>query len=119
MCLKLNDTYARSKNAPGRHVTLSARFGSVFPKMMLVEIVHSMTYWLNAFVRDDGVSVKQSPRQILTKPTDYNVVGRIRLGEYAQVTETHDASVNVQQNSRSDCELPSGRPEMTKVGTTS
>ena len=61
------------------------------PGMMVVEMVHASNFWLNMFPARDGVSAVQSPRRILTgQGSDYAVHCRLQFGEYVQVHESHD-----------------------------
>jgi hypothetical protein len=44
------------------------------PGMMIVELIHSCNFWLNMFPARDGVSARQSLRQIMTgQQCDFNV----------------------------------------------
>jgi len=65
------------------------------PGMMIVEMVHSSNYWLNMFPANDGVSATQSPRRIMTgQSSDYLLHCKLQYGEYAQVHESHDNSMD-------------------------
>ena len=62
---------------------------------MIVEMVHAANYWLNMFPANDGVSAIQSPRRILTgQYSDYALHCQLQFGEYVQVHESHDNSMN-------------------------
>jgi hypothetical protein len=62
--------------------------------MMIVEMVHSSNYWLNMFPANNGVSAVLSPRRIMTgQYSDYDLHCQLQIGEYVQVYESHDTSM--------------------------
>jgi hypothetical protein len=64
------------------------------PAMMIVELIQSCNFWLKMFPARDGVSARQSPRQIMTgQHCDFNVRCRLQFREYVQVHESHDNSM--------------------------
>jgi len=65
------------------------------PGIMISELVHASTYWLNMFPAKDGVSATQSPRRIMTgQQCDYRLHGQLQFGEYVQVHESHDNTMS-------------------------
>jgi hypothetical protein len=65
------------------------------PGTMIVEMVHASNFWLNMFPAHDGVSATQSPRRIMTgQRGDYALHCGLQNGEYAQVHESHDNTMN-------------------------
>jgi hypothetical protein len=66
---------------------------------MLVELLHYVTLWLNAFPPKGGVSSTISPRNIMTGvPFDFNKHCRLWFGSYVQTHE--DPSPTNTQNAR-------------------
>ncbi len=86
-----------------RHIrTLKERARAVYntllfqrlPARMVIELVYSCTFWLNAFPHPDGVSDVLSPRNIVSGlGIDFNKHCRIEFRAYAQVHEDHDNSM--------------------------
>lgn len=65
------------------------------PAQMVVQLVYSSNFWLNVFPPQDGVSRELSPRELITgQEIDYNRHCRLEFGEYVQVHEEHDNSMN-------------------------
>ena len=61
---------------------------------MVVHLVRSTIFWLNAFPTHNGWSSKHSPRYIMTeKQLDYNKHVRAKFGEYIQTHEEHDSDM--------------------------
>jgi hypothetical protein len=64
------------------------------PGRMIMEMVFSTVFWLNALPTRNGVSTTLSPRTIVTGATiDFNRHCQLEFGEYAQVDEEHDNSM--------------------------
>jgi len=64
------------------------------PGRMVIEMVSSSVFWLNAFPANGGVSPTLSPRTLITGSTiDFNKHCKLEFGEYAQVHEEHDNSM--------------------------
>jgi hypothetical protein len=65
------------------------------PGIMIMEMVHASNFWLNMFPAHDGVSASQSPCRIMTgQQGDYALHCGLQYGEYVQVHESHDNSMN-------------------------
>ena len=64
------------------------------PRIMIIELVKAMFFWLNAVPANDGVSDTISPRTLLTgQKIDYNRHCRLGFGTYIQTHEEHDNSM--------------------------
>ena len=61
------------------------------PAIMVVQMVYSCNFWLNAFPPTDSVSEKLIPREIITgQVIDFNKHCRLEYGAYAHVHEEHE-----------------------------
>jgi hypothetical protein len=64
------------------------------PGMLVVQMVSTCNFWLNVFPPKDGVSQKINPRELITGvKIDFNKHIRAEFGEYVQVHEEHDNSM--------------------------
>ena len=64
------------------------------PGMLVVQMVSTCNFWLNIYPPKDGVSRSINPRELLTgTKIDYNKHIRAEFGEYVQVHEEHDNSM--------------------------
>lgn len=64
------------------------------PRIMIIELVKAMVFWLNSVPANDGVSDTISPRTLLTgQKIDYNRHCRLGFGAYVQTHEEHDNSM--------------------------
>jgi hypothetical protein len=64
------------------------------PAMLVVQMVSTCNFWLNVFPPKDGVSQKINPRELITGvKIDFNKHIRAEFGEYVQVHEEHDNSM--------------------------
>jgi hypothetical protein len=62
---------------------------------MIIEMVSSTIFWLNALPTCNGISSTLSPRTIVTGANiDFNRHCQLEFGEYAQVDEEHDNSMS-------------------------
>jgi hypothetical protein len=61
------------------------------PGMLIVQMVSTCNFWLNIYPPKDGVSRNINPRELITGvKIDYNKHIRAEFGEYVQVHEEHD-----------------------------
>jgi hypothetical protein len=61
------------------------------PGMLVVQMVSTCNFWLNVFPPKDGVSRNINPRELITgMQIDYKKHIRAEFGEYVQVHEQHD-----------------------------
>jgi hypothetical protein len=61
------------------------------PSRMIIELIHFLVLWLNAFPPSSGVSITYSPRTIMTGTTlDYNKHCRLPFGAYVETHEEND-----------------------------
>ena len=64
------------------------------PDAMLINIVYSSVFWLNAFPCKNGVSKRLSPRLIITgNIIDYDKQCTLECGQYVQTHEQHNNSI--------------------------
>ena len=76
------------------------------PNRMLINIVYSSVFWLNAFLCKNGVSKRLSPQLLVTgNRIDYNKYCTLECGKYVQNHEQHDKSM-VQQTTGEICKRP-------------
>ena len=65
------------------------------PAQLVIEMVKTAVFWLNAFPAEKGVSQDLSPRTILTgQQVDYKQHCRYQFGEYVLTHEEHNNSMN-------------------------
>ena len=65
------------------------------PARLVIEMVKTAVFWLNAFPTAGGASRQMSPRTIVTgQQVDYKRHCRFQFGEYAQTHEEHNNSMN-------------------------
>ena len=65
------------------------------PGQLVVQMVSTCNFWLNIFPPTDGISKNINPRELMTGiQIDYNKHIRAEFGEYVQVHEEHDNSMN-------------------------
>jgi hypothetical protein len=61
------------------------------PGMLVVQMVSTTNFWLNVYPLKDGVSRNINPRELIAgTKVDYNKHIRAEFGEYVQVHEDHD-----------------------------
>jgi hypothetical protein len=61
------------------------------PRIVLIQLVKNVIFWLNSFPARDGVSTTMSPRCIMTgQEIDYNKHVCLEFGKYVQTHEEHD-----------------------------
>ena len=61
------------------------------PGMLVVQMVSACNFWLNIYPPKDGVSRQINPRELITGvKIDFNKHIRAEFGEYVQVHEEHD-----------------------------
>ncbi len=61
------------------------------PGMLVVQMVSTCNFWLNVYPPKDGISQKINPRELMTGiKIDFNKHIRAEFGEYVQVHEEHD-----------------------------
>jgi hypothetical protein len=61
------------------------------PGMLVVQMVSACNFWLNIYPPKDGVSREINPRELITGvKIDFNKHIRAEFGEYVQVHEEHD-----------------------------
>jgi hypothetical protein len=66
-----------------------------FPTRLTIQMVSTCNFWLNIFPPKDGISRNINPRELITGiQIDYNKHIRAEFGEYVQVHEEHDNSMN-------------------------
>ena len=64
------------------------------PGMLVVQMVSACNFWLNVYPPKDGVSRQINPRELITGiKIDFNKHIRAEFGEYVQVHEEHDNSM--------------------------
>jgi hypothetical protein len=64
------------------------------PGMLVCQMVSACNFWLNIYPPKDGVSQNINPRELITGiKIDYNKHIRAEFGEYVQVHEEHDNSM--------------------------
>ena len=64
------------------------------PGMLVCQMVSACNFWLNIYPPKDGVSRNINPRELITGiKIDYNKHIRAEFGEYVQVHEEHDNSM--------------------------
>ena len=64
------------------------------PAMLVIQMVSTCNFWLNIYPPTDGVSRSINPRELLTGvKIDYNKHIRAEFGEYVQVHEEHNNSM--------------------------
>jgi hypothetical protein len=64
------------------------------PGMLVVQMVSTCNFWLNIYPPKDGISRSINPRELITGiKIDYNKHIRAEFGEYVQVHEEHDNSM--------------------------
>jgi hypothetical protein len=64
------------------------------PGMLVCQMVSTSNFWLNIYPPKDGVSRSINPRELITGiKIDYNKHIRAEFGEYVQVHEEHDNSM--------------------------
>ena len=81
------------------------------PDRMLINMVYSSVFWLNAFPCKNGVSKQLSPRLIVTgNRIDYNKHCTLECGQYVQTHEQHDNSM-VQRTTGAICMRPTGNTQ--------
>jgi hypothetical protein len=67
------------------------------PGMLVVQMVSTCNFWLNIFPPKDGVSRDINPRELITGvKIDYNKHIQAEFGEYVQVHEEHNNSMQTQ-----------------------
>ena len=65
------------------------------PARLVIKMAKSAVFWLNAFPTVGGASQQMSPRTIVTgQQVDYKRHCRFQFGEYAQMHEEHNNSMN-------------------------
>ncbi len=65
------------------------------PAMLVVQMVSTCNFWLNVYPPKDGVSRNINPRELITGvKIDFKKHIRAEFGEYVQVHEEHDNSMN-------------------------
>lgn len=61
------------------------------PKRLVVEMVYTSVFWLNAFPPADGISEQYGPRAIITgADLDWNIHCNLEFGSYVHVHDEHD-----------------------------
>jgi hypothetical protein len=65
------------------------------PGMLIIQMVSTCNFWLNIFPPKDGVSRNINPRELITGvKISYNKHIRAEFGEYVQVHEEHNNTMN-------------------------
>jgi hypothetical protein len=65
------------------------------PRNMMIELVNHGNFWLDSFLKHDGISKRLSPRIIITSRTiDYKKHCKLEFGEYCQTHEQHNNTMN-------------------------
>jgi hypothetical protein len=71
------------------------------PSWMIIELIHFVVLWLNAFPPSSDVSNNYSPRTIMTGTTlDYNKHCRLPLGAYVETHEDNDTTNTMVERAR-------------------
>jgi hypothetical protein len=71
------------------------------PSRMIIELIHFVVLWLNAFPPLSRVSSTYSPRTIVTGTTsDYNKHYRLRFGAYVETHEDNEATNTMVERTR-------------------
>ena len=86
------------KKLPGMSVVQmvsNTLFFKKLPGMLVVQMVSVCNFWFNIYPPTDGISRNINPRELMTgTKIDYNKHMRAEFGEYFQVHEEHDNSMN-------------------------
>jgi hypothetical protein len=65
------------------------------PQIALLHLVKNAVFWLNTFLKNDGVSKKYSPQYIMTgQQLSYNTHAVIEFGSYVQTHEEHSNNMD-------------------------
>jgi hypothetical protein len=71
------------------------------PGRMIIELIHFVVLWLNAFPPSSGVSNTYSPRTIMTGTTlEYNKHYRLPFGTYVETHEENDPTNTIVERTR-------------------
>jgi hypothetical protein len=71
------------------------------PSRMIIELIHFVVLWSNAFPPSSGVSNTYSPRTIMTGTTlDYNKHCRLPFGAYVETHEGNDTTNTMVERTR-------------------
>jgi hypothetical protein len=71
------------------------------PSRMIIQLIHFVVLWLNAFPPSSGVSNTYSPRTIMTGTTlDYNKHCRLPFGAYVETHEDNDTTNTMVERTR-------------------
>jgi len=78
-----------------RSIVNTLPFKKLPGQLVVVQMVSTCNFWLNVFPPTDGISNSINPRELMTGiQIDYNKHIRAEFGEYVQVHEEHDNSMN-------------------------
>ena len=78
-----------------RSIVNTLPFKKLPGQLVVVQMVSTCNFWLNVFPPTDGISNSINPRELMTGiQIDYNKHIHAEFGEYVQVHEEHDNSMN-------------------------
>jgi Reverse transcriptase (RNA-dependent DNA polymerase)/Zinc knuckle len=87
------ERFIRTIKERGRCLYHTLPFTAI-PKRLVVEMIYTAVFWLNAFPSPNGVSQQYGPRAIVTgAELDFKLHCKLEFGTYVQVHEEHDNSL--------------------------
>lgn len=87
------ERYIRTVKERARCLFHTMPFDAI-PQRLVVEMIYTSVFWLNAFPPSDGISEQYGPRAIITgAELDWQIHCKLEFGSYVQVHEEHDNSL--------------------------